>query len=104
MAHNRPARALPGLQPPGLPGISKPAPPAAMKGGINVAASASAPAPAPTSRVGLSPRGTLTYTQPAPGVNVLEEIFASVSPKTPEDSSAETLKKRVGAVEWIEGS
>ena len=104
MAHNRPARALPGLQPPGLPGISKPAQPAAMKGGINVAASASAPAPAPTSRVGLSPRGTPTYTQPAPGVNVLEEIFASVSPKTPEDSSAETLKKRVGAAEWIEGS
>ena len=104
MAHNRPARTLPGLQPPGLPGISKPAQPAAMKGGSNVAASAPASASAPTSRVGLSPRGTPTYTQPAPGVNVLEEIFASVSPKTPEDSSAETLKKRVGAAEWIEGS
>ena len=52
--------------------------------------------------MGLSPRGTPTYTQPAPGVNVLDDIFASVSPKTPQESSGEALKKRVGEASGIE--
>lgn len=32
---------------------------------------------------------------PKQGVNLLEEIFASVSPKTREEESVETLSKKV---------
>ena len=90
--HSRPSRPLPGIQPAGLPGLAKSASPAGQKGGSLGA----------TSRVGLSPRGTPTYTQPAPGVNVLDDIFASVSPKTPQESSGEALKKRVGKASVVE--
>ena len=53
-------------------------------------------------RVGLSPRGVPTYTQPAPGVNVLDDIFSSVSPKSPQESSGDALKKRVCEARGIE--
>ena len=86
--HGRASRPLPGVQPAGLPGLPRAVSPKGEKG----VSQGSNP------KVGFSPRGTPTYTQPAPGVNVLEDIFASVSPKTPEEAAVEGLKKRVGKV------
>ena len=90
--HSRTSRPLPGIQPAGLPGLAKSASPMGPKGmGQGTAM-----------RVGLSPRGVPTYTQPAPGVNVLDDIFSSVSPKSPQESSGDALKKRVCEARGIE--